>query len=171
MCGRGRRHAPSTLSCMTYIPDLSTCAYFAPSVASPRLVAVGWLEPEHPIVIGPVSAEFVSRLVELLVDPWQPFAFRGRHRCGFCRLTGGPGEVGFRGTRVGIGWSNLFVPAADRVYAAPSMIVHSIDAHGYAPPDEFIAAVLACPPMRSIEYLRQLKSGCPELVEAVQRQA
>jgi hypothetical protein len=30
-----------------------------------------------------------------------------------------------------------------RVYAAPSLVHHYVIAHGYRPPDEFIAAVLA----------------------------
>lgn len=155
---------------MTYIPDLSPCAYFESVRVSPRLIATGWLEPEHPFASGPVPAEFVSRLVQLLVDPWEPLAFRGHHRCRFCRLTGGPAEVRIGGSSVAIGAKNLFVPAAGCVYVAPSTIVHYIDAHAYAPPDEFIAAVLACPPMRSLDYLRQLKAACPELVRTLQEE-
>jgi len=36
------------------------------------------------------------------------------------------------------------------------MILHYVAEHGYAPPEEFITAVLACPPQGSREYLRLL---------------
>jgi hypothetical protein len=36
-----------------------------------------------------------------------------------------------------------------------------MDSHGYVPPEEFIEAVLDCPPMRSTEYLQALKSVAP----------
>jgi len=49
------------------------------------------------------------------------------------------------------------VPTAEKVCVAPAMLIHYIDAHGYAPApgaaDEFQRAVLECPPMRSTEYL------------------
>jgi hypothetical protein len=52
---------------------------------------------------------------------------------------------------------------SDRLLAvAPSLILHSMDAHEYAPPAAFCEAVLACPPMRSMDYLRAiLKNGPP----------
>jgi hypothetical protein len=31
----------------------------------------------------------------------------------------------------------------DRYFAAPNLIIHYIEAHGYAPPDEFLLAVQA----------------------------
>jgi hypothetical protein len=36
-----------------------------------------------------------------------------------------------------------------------------MDSHGYAPPEEFIEAVLDCPPMRSAEYMEALESVAP----------
>jgi len=55
--------------------------------------------------------------------------------------------------RRALGFSNVFVPGEGRLYVAPSLILHYIAEHGYAPPQEFQAAVLACPPMGSAEYL------------------
>jgi hypothetical protein len=55
---------------------------------------------------------------------------------------------------------NLFVPCGELVYVAPLLIVHYMNAHGYGPPLEFCQAVLACPPMRSMEYRKAfLASG------------
>jgi hypothetical protein len=51
----------------------------------------------------------------------------------------------------------LFVPANGVIYVSPAMIVHYMNAHGYAPPEVFCRAVLACPPMRSMQYLKAIK--------------
>jgi hypothetical protein len=48
------------------------------------------------------------------------------------------------------------VPGDAKIYLAPELILHYIDQHGYAPPSEFQQAVLDCPTMRSIEYLRAI---------------
>jgi hypothetical protein len=125
------------------------------------LLAVGWLEPGHLYDKGPVDEAFFARLIELLVDPWQPFAAGGRHRCGFCRFTGGPVTVTYsmgtgQGSSIAVGVSNLFVPGDGVLYMAPSLVAHYIDAHEYRPPRAFVDAVLACPAMRSAPYLRAL---------------
>lgn len=140
---------------MARFHDLDPLSYFDP-VRSEKLVAVGWVETADQCDGGAVDDEFFDLLMELLADPWQPFAMAGSHRCTLCRYTGGPVEVR-RGSRTArVGENNLFVPARDRVYVAPSSIVHYIDAHGYRPPEEFRAAVRGMPAMRSIGYLRLL---------------
>ena len=53
-----------------------------------------------------------------------------------------------------MGQLNLFVPGEGCVYVAPSLIAHYIRTHGYAPPGEFVEAVLQCPEMHSEEYLK-----------------
>lgn len=118
---------------------------------------------------GEVGEAFVRKLAELLVNPWQPAVAAGRHSCGFCRLTGGPASFRFgnlaNSSEVRLGVSNLWLPADAFLFVAPSLILHYMDAHGYAPPDEFQAAVMACPPMRSMDYLKALlKNGPKELL-------
>ncbi len=142
---------------MTHFPDLSR-------MPDDRLtlVAVGWLEPEHAYERGAVDERFFHRLMELLVEPWQPFAAAGFHRCGFCRFSGGLAPVTCYPMRsadrltVTVGAANVFVPGRDVLYMAPSLIVHYIDAHEYKPPGEFIDAVMACPEMRSAGYLKAI---------------
>ena len=56
-----------------------------------------------------------------------------------------------------LGASNVFVPADEGVYVAPSLVLHYVDAHEYAPPEAFQRAVEACPPMRSIDYLKAIE--------------
>ena len=141
---------------MSYLQDLSVFALFG--MADARVLAVGWLSSAHSYNRGEVSAEVFARICELLLDPWQPGTILGRHQCSLCRFTTGPSELVLRdNTTVSIGSRNLFVPAGDVLYVAPSMVAHYIDSHEYQPPDEFIAAIKECPPMRSVEYLRQMK--------------
>ena len=144
---------------MAYIPDLTPCTDFGEGTG--HLLAVGWVDRRHPVTRGTVEPAFVARLVELLMDPWQPPQTLGWHDCTFCRLTRGPGVFEYGGTRIFIGTSNVFVPGQGCLYIAPSLILHFMDSHGYVPPEEFIEAVLDCPPMRSPEYMQALKAVAP----------
>jgi hypothetical protein len=125
------------------------------------LTAIGWVAVEVAIALallepglayerGKLDDRFVRALVGLATDPFEPFVAAGGHRCGFCRLSGGC-AFRYEGTTVAIGASNIFVPDGQRLFVAPSMILHSMDAHAYAPPANFQRAVLACPPMRSAD--------------------
>lgn len=122
------------------------------------LRAVGWLERGHEYSQGDVADEFVRALLTLSVNPWQPFATAGVHRCSFCRFSGGPGEVRVDSTVVPVGNRLLVIPGVDSVYVAPSMIVHYVDAHDYSPPRVFQEAVVRCPEMRSMAYLRAVRA-------------
>lgn len=115
---------------------------------SARLVAIGWLERGHQYPLGEVSPDVFTKLVDLLVDPWQPAIAGGGHPCDLCLY--GPEKSG---------GNNVFVPGDGRVYVAPELILHYMNAHRYRPPDEFCRAVSACPPMRSSEYRRALMSA------------
>jgi hypothetical protein len=132
---------------MAYFADGAPCEY----VGGLPFLAMGWLEPGFPHARGELDKAFVRKLIELAVDPFQPFALAGFHRCGFCRLSGGL-VFRYENTSIPVGASNIFVPDGDRLFIAPSMILHYMDAHEYAPAEDFQRAVLSCPPMRSIEY-------------------
>lgn len=140
---------------MSYYADLSPCDCF-PSDAGGKLLAVGWLDAKYPYSKGDVDEQFVARLVDLLVDPWQPAVAMGRHKCQFCRFSGGPSAFESRNTTVSMGVSNVFVPASGFIYVAPSLILHYMDSHGYAPPAQFQRAVMDCPPMKSTPYLKAI---------------
>ena len=57
------------------------------------------------------------------------------------------------------GSTNVFVPGAGVVYAAPELILHYIDEHQYQPPLDFCDALLRCPPMGTVTYLDALLSN------------
>ena len=139
---------------MSHLPDLEAWG-------DPRLRAVGWLEPGHPHAKGEVSEAVFEKLLDLLVDPWQPFAALGSHRCGLCRFSGGPRVFRYKDRQVDLGSANLFLPGEGVVYVAPSLILHYMDSHGYAPPAVFQAAALACPESRGIAYLKALRANGP----------
>jgi hypothetical protein len=141
---------------MAQFADLAPCSYFGKW--ENELLAVGWLESGSEFRRGAVDPSVFSSLVRLCANPWQPLVVMGRQPCPFCRFTGGPGQISFEGTQVQMGSANLFVPGTEKVFVAPTMVVHYIDAHEYAPPVEFQEAVLRCPPMRSFEYLKQMKA-------------
>jgi hypothetical protein len=119
----------------THFADLSPNSYFGPW--EDVLISIGWLDGTQDYVRGVVSHEFFRALVRLLDDPWQPAVFAGRAPCPLCQFSGGPAALSFEGSR-------------------PSLVAHYIDAHGYVPPQEFQRAVLACPPMGSLEYRKAL---------------
>lgn len=139
---------------MTYFADLSPCTYFGPSAG--RLIAIGWLDRDHPRATGSVTSAWFRSLALLAQDPWQPGTYAGSHRCELCVHTGGPSSIQFEDITIRVGVANLFIPADDGVYVAPSLALHYIDAHGYVPPDAFQRAVEDCPPMRSMDYYRGL---------------
>jgi hypothetical protein len=141
---------------MVWFADLSPCTYFGEECAS-FLRAVGWLERAKPFPSGPVESEVFGRLVELLKNPWQPGMFMGFHRCDLCLYEGNATSV-----------RNLFIPGGSVVFVCPELVVHYMNAHWYRPPDEFCRAVLACPAMRSVPYLKALlASGARPLVHPI----
>lgn len=136
--------------------DLSVCHYFP---IKTKLLAVGWLERDKPFTAGTVDRGVYDALREMRKDPWQPFACGGSHECDLCRFDS-----------ESLGSANLFIPGDGTIYVSPELIVHYINAHGYRPPEVFCRAVLACPPMRSMQYLRAIEElGGAELVRPSRR--
>ena len=126
-----------------WFDDLSPCTYFP---ADAKLLAVGWLERGNPYRTGTVDRRVYDALVEMRKNAWQPFVCAGVHECDLCSYK--PDQCGS---------ANMFIPADDTIYVCPELIVHYMNAHEYAPPDAFCRAVLACPPMRSMQYLKAIK--------------
>ena len=137
---------------MAWFADLSPCDYFGEFKG---IRAIGWLEEGHAFVLGKVDRAVYDKLREFCRDPWTPAtlgAMGGVYGCTFCQY------------EPIIGWQNLFVPGRGVIYACPALITHYMNAHSYAPPQEFCDAVMACPPMRSMDYLKAiLANGGREL--------
>ncbi|SBT42774.1 DUF7919 family protein [Micromonospora auratinigra] len=96
-------------------------------------LAVGWLAAGRPYPVGPVPAALTRRLAVIGAVQRVNLCL-GYHECDLCP----PGQ------RPPEGNGELRVPGAPGVaYAAPVLIGHYVTGHGYRPPPEFVAAVLA----------------------------
>jgi hypothetical protein len=125
-----------------WFEDLAPCTYFP---GDTEVVAVGWLERGRTYATGHVDRGVYEALFEMRKNPWQPFVSMGTHECELCQFAGEHGSA------------NLFIPGDGVIYVAPELIVHYMNAHGYSPPEAFCRAVLACPPLRSMQYLKAIK--------------
>jgi hypothetical protein len=122
---------------------------------------VGYLRRAEPFPTGDIDECVFERLCQLSQSPWQPCQTAGVHFCDLCRFTGNsvgtytPGGTG-SGYKVSAASStvDLWIPGNGFLYTCPTSITHYIDAHGFRPPAPFCDAVLRCPPMRSVDYLK-----------------
>ena len=126
---------------MSYFPDMGHVSMVA---SGKHVRAIGWLSSNQPYTTGDVSADFIRRLKEFAARSAESAeelyfgAFGGFHTCEFCRRVRGIGNFG--------------VPRDSLLFIAPEMIVHYIEHHGYAPPHEFVEAVLHAPLPATPEY-------------------
>lgn len=126
---------------MAWIEDLSPVTGYKAD-----FLAIGWLERGKPFATGPVDEAVYVRLVEMVKDPWRPrWITMGFHRCDLCLYEGTHSSR-----------RELYIPADGFLFVCPELIVHYMNAHWYRPPDEFCRAVVTCPPMRSMPYLKAL---------------
>lgn len=138
---------------MAHFPDLSRCDYYHDDTLPP-LTAVGWLERGHDYATGSVPPALVPRLIEFWRSRMNLLArfYLGDHSCTLCNYHDPYMQRG-----------ELFIPSGQTVYAAPQGVIHYIRDHRYRPPDDFVAAVLAAPAPRSVDYLAALHAaGWPE---------
>lgn len=158
-------------------PEESIKAFPHARQVDPSLIrGVGFLRRGTPYDTGDADEAVFAKLCELTRNPWQPWASGGVHHCDLCRFTGNSvgtyykrgksGIVEQPGYAVSAASSNvdLWVPDEGFLWVCPTSVTHYIDAHGFRPPDAFCRAVLRCPPMRSMEYLKAvLANGGREL--------
>ncbi|MBE2321307.1 hypothetical protein DVA67_035655 [Solirubrobacter sp. CPCC 204708] len=135
---------------MTYIPDGDPFPDSCPYGTSPdnSAIAVGWLDDAHKFPTGPVPDGLLAALTELGIH--EVNVTRGVHACAFCPKPTQPRErpswIYARSKSVGdylLGHGEIHVRGIDtQLFAAPTLVVHYVDAHGYQPPHAVIEAVL-----------------------------
>ncbi len=130
---------------MTYFKDLSAGHFNRPE--PDIFVYVGWLSQTHPYEQGDTPPGFIERLTLFCENPPEEYALFGFHACEFCGRFLGSNEIRVIGV--------------DKVYAAPVLIFHYVEAHNYRPPQEFIDAVLAAPLPDSEEMLQKYGPSIP----------
>ena len=118
---------------MTYFPDLSPYAYGHGS--HPGVVHIGWLDSAHPFPKGSVDPRLTERIRLLAAKPVE--LYRGFHVCNLCQkpdLTGATLPPHRSNGEIRISYDGL-------TFAAPVLLVHYIEVHGYLPPPDFLKAV------------------------------
>ena len=123
-----------------YVPDLAPFPF--PGLDESRCVlAVGWLDAEHPFPTAPPSERFLRRL----------FAFsrvlvRGTRGFHLCEMCGGPVEM-MQETRDGVtlhlGSAEVWIYGRRVAFRAPNLVYHYVVRHEYAPPEAFVNAACA----------------------------
>jgi hypothetical protein len=143
---------------MTYFKDLESVHYHGDNHGGPycadgwkcSLLAVGWLEKNEIYSTGSCSPQIPAKLSALRHQfgaAFPAYSFRGLHECSMCD----DGRRLLHDSHI-----NLLIPGKDAIYMAPGRLDHYIDMHSYAPPPEFVDAVLLCPDPRSPEYKASL---------------
>lgn len=134
---------------MSYFPDLSPYAYGHRK--HPGVVHVGWLDGIHEYNKGAVAARFIDYLNELATEPVE--LYRGFHVCEICSRPKGllTHEEQYAWMRGRSSNGEIRVTRGNITYAAPVLIMHYIQEHGYLPPQEFLDTVeemCRVPPLR-----------------------
>jgi hypothetical protein len=135
---------------MAYFPDLAPYAYG--SASHPGVVHVGWLDNIHPYPKGRVDAQLVHKMELLASKPYE--LYRGKHVCELCVEPPGlnksytPNGITIDANCSWARWikerssnGEIRVTRDGITYAAPVLVVHNIEAHGYLPPEQFLLAV------------------------------
>lgn len=131
---------------MVHYADLGTETEVA---SAPWVRAVGWLGAGDDYPRGDVSRDCLER-IQRFAALWTSSTVELRWPVGVrprtCALCGQPIAAG-----------TFAVPGRDVLYVCPEMLPHFVVEHGYAPPHEFQAAIMASPLPSSVEYEQLVK--------------
>jgi hypothetical protein len=144
---------------MAYFEDLTEYSY-ASAYAAFNTKNIGWLEPGYEFHKANTSEQDLELLWEYCM--LSVAQSRGVHKCNLCepQKTIVVERMGFR---VLLGTSEIRVFSDDGVvFAAPSLIYHYIEVHGYRPPEQFMEALRGSPRPPAEEYIAKLKAIDPE---------
>lgn len=135
---------------MSYFPDLSAYAYGHD--AHPGVVNVGWLDNVHSYYRGTVEGPLIEKMKRLAAKPVE--LYRGLHICQLCveppllMKTNLPNRVVIDPNCSWAQWARqrssngeIRVSRGGVTFAAPVLIVHYIEEHGYLPPRDFLKAI------------------------------
>lgn len=122
-----------------YFPDMSVNLYDCfwgrdNPIPIPSVRMVGWLEYPHEYTKGKVDETILQKLEELFKTRCCIIQHKGYHYCDLCEESP-EWSTHPKGSRV------LWVKAENGYFAAPSLITHYIQVHGYCPPEQFLRAV------------------------------
>ena len=150
---RARANTVVKMLHMTHYRDLSKYKYFS-AFSRPGTKNIGWLAAGHEFERGEPGDHVLDRLWSFCkISIAQS---RGIHECEFCSDE----EVykaEHHGERLLLGTSEIRVFSSEgKIYAAPTLIYHYVSVHKYAPPGEFIRALMEGPAPPDQAYLDRL---------------
>ncbi len=135
---------------MTYYPDLSPYAYG--HRAHPGVVHVGWLDNVHPFPHGTVEVRLIERMKLLAAKPVE--RYMGEHTWELCVEPPDLVQTNLPNRTVidpNCSWAQwvgkrssngeIRVSRGGVMFAAPVLVVHYIEEHGYLPPSDFLKAI------------------------------
>lgn len=128
---------------MAYFDDLTPYTYGAAD-PDPTILNVGWLSNSHDFEKRAPNQDFVAALRKLVATPVN--LYRGRHYCEFCpqpQFSRAATEV-VSVIETDCAWGNGEIRVKggeDVTYVAPTLILHYVEEHDYAPPEVFVRAV------------------------------
>jgi hypothetical protein len=136
---------------VSYFPDLAPYSYG--HYSHPGVLHVGWLDGVHAFPKGYVDRRLVEKLKFLATKPVE--LYRGKHLCEVCvqpeeliktyfpnrgKLVD-PESPWAKWTAQRSSNGEIRVASGGITYAAPVLIVHYIEEHGYLPPAQFLEAI------------------------------
>ena len=127
-----------------------------------RSESVGYLTPDQDYPRGKVSEDAIGRLVDLAKHP--VIAWFGYHDCALDPCGSGLFQPELKHLSLVIPTrcsTDIVVPGKSVLYVAPTLILHYILRHGYAPPSYFLDAVIACPKAASEVYFAAINRFVP----------
>ncbi|MEQ8822269.1 MAG: hypothetical protein RLY93_18700 [Sumerlaeia bacterium] len=133
---------------MAWAPDLS---YYSYNLNRPlkNVFNVGWLDARHDFDRGRVDPITIVK-IRHIINRRECRLTRRACRCGFCAQESEQTPSNLTDARLAgsdtapHSHGEIWVPAhGGYVFAAPSLIAHFIENHGYRPPEQFLDAVEA----------------------------
>lgn len=124
-----------------YFEDLSPYTYLVGGGRTlPSVKNVGWLARGEPFPRGTTDKSMLDKLKDLCSNPDAAVnQTRGFHECPFCMETI---DLQYNGQQTPLGSAEIWVTDSNGTfYAAPDLVVHYVEAHGYMPPAEFMNAL------------------------------
>ena len=121
-----------------YFPDFAPYSYNLP-VVLPSVGCIGWLKRGRKFARAKADAAFLDKMASIIRRECVHVT-RGTHNCDFCS----EGRIWLDDKSELLGHAEMWIPATSRdvVFSAPTLIYHYCREHDYAPPQEFIDAVM-----------------------------
>lgn len=123
----------------TVFEDLTAYRHMIEPFRFEDVFNIGWVDPCGQFSTGGVSGPLHEKLLNLAFGKWAARILvepsRALPECPAC----GPVRIERDGNVLMD--AELWIPGEGRFYASPVLVLHHIEAHGYRPPAEYLAAV------------------------------